>query len=72
MERRFNPDDRREIRVSLTPKGADVDRSIMETLKSTDEAGLKGLSSEEQEMLMSLLFRIRDNLIYVTDEKKGE
>ena len=72
VERRFNPDDRREIRVSLTPKGADVDRSIMETLKSTDEAGLKGLSSEEQEILMSLLFRIRDNLIYVTDEKKGE
>ena len=72
VERRFNPDDRREIRVSLTPKGAEVDRSIVETLKSTDEAGLTGISPEDQELLMSLLCRIRDNLIRTTDEKKGE
>ena len=71
VERRFNPDDRREIRVSLTSKGAEVDSSIVETLKSTDEAGLKDLSPDEVELLMSLLCRIRDNLIDVTDEKKG-
>jgi DNA-binding MarR family transcriptional regulator len=72
VERRFNPDDRREIRVSLTPHGADIDRSIMEALKSTDEAGLRGLSNEDLEALMTLLSRIRDNLISFEEEKKGE
>lgn len=72
VERRFNPDDRREIRVSLTPHGADIDRSIMEALKSTDEAGLRGLSNEELEALMTLLSRIRDNLISFEEETKGE
>ena len=70
--RKSNPNDKREIRVSLTPKGEEVDRSIIETLKSTDEAGLKGLSAEEQKTLMSLLCRIQDNLICVSDEKKSK
>ena len=70
--RQSNPDDRREIRVSLTPKGKEVDGSIVETLKSTDEAGLNGLSSDEIETLMSLLCRIRDNLVCASDDKKGE
>ena len=72
VERQFNPNDRREIRVSLTQKGRDVDCSIVDTLKSTDEAGLKGLTDEEREALMSLLSRIRDNLLYIADEKKTE
>jgi DNA-binding MarR family transcriptional regulator len=70
VERKSNPNDKREVRVSLTPKGAEVDRSIIETLKSTDEAGLKGLTDDEQTTLMTLLCRIQDNLISASDEGK--
>ena len=71
VERRFNPNDRREIRVSLTKKGMEVDHSIVEALKSTDEAGLAGLSDAEKETLMSLLCRIRENLLYIANEKEN-
>jgi DNA-binding MarR family transcriptional regulator len=63
VERRSHPEDHRKTRVTLTQKGIEVDASIMETLKSTDALAVEGLSHKEQETLMTLLSRIKENLL---------
>ena len=57
--RKTDPDDRRAVRVYLTPKG-----------KELDEVALSGLSRDELSTLMSLLPKIRDNLLPANKQKK--
>lgn len=68
VERKGDPDDQRAVRVYLTEKGRASDRENIETIHTLDKIGLRGLSEEEIRTLMTLLPRIRDNLLKERDD----
>lgn len=63
-----SPEDRREKRVHITDYGRQVDMKGIAKIKETDAMALKGLSEDEIETLMSLLGRMRENLLDVLPE----
>ena len=71
VELRTDPEDMRVTRVYLTDVGRATDRENIERIKATDAVGLRGISEDEELTLMSLLSRIRDNLLNgeIEDEK---
>lgn len=54
--------DRRAVRVVLTEKGREFDRRHLSNISTNDHLAMQGLTDEEQETLLQLLTRIRDNL----------
>ena len=54
--------DRRAVRVVLTEKGREFDRRHLSNISTNDHLAMQGLTDEEQETLLRLLTRIRDNL----------
>ena len=58
-----NPQDKREVRVRLTEYGESVDRNGIEKIKETDALALEGFSESECELLMAMLYRVRQNLL---------
>ena len=64
-----NPEDKRELRARLTQKGREIDRNGLEKIRQTDALALEGLSEDEQAALMTLLGKIRENLL---SEQKNE
>ena len=58
-----NPEDKRELRARLTQKGREIDRNGLEKIRQTDALALEGLSEDEQATLMTLLGKIRENLL---------
>lgn len=54
--------DRRAVRVVLTEKGREFDRRHLSNISTNDHLAMRGLTDEEQETLLRLLTRIRDNL----------
>ena len=62
MQRRFDPSDRRAHTLWLTPASAPVLEQIWQLLTETRTEMLRGLSSEEREMLLTLLERVHANL----------
>ena len=67
VERRTNPDDMREVHVYLTEYGKKLDKQAIAKIKKIDEIALNGISEEENETLMRLLKKIRDNLLGDTE-----
>ena len=68
-------EDRREYRVFITEYGRRVDMDGIATIKKYESKALSGISAEEQERLMELLLRIRNNLLdgdRIKDGKEGE
>lgn len=63
VERKNNPEDMREIRVYLTEYGKKLDKQAIAKIKKIDSIALSGISEEENETLMRLLKKIRDNLL---------
>ena len=55
--------DRRAVRVSLTEKGKEFDRCHLSRISTNDQTAMRGIDGEDQEALMRLLSRIRDNLL---------
>ncbi len=55
--------DMRITRAYLTDKGRQIDRESISRIKTVDARGLYGISAEEQETLMTLLCKIRENLL---------
>jgi DNA-binding MarR family transcriptional regulator len=55
--------DRRAVRVSLSEKGKDFDRRHLSRISTNDQTAMRGIDSEDQETLVRLLSRIRDNLL---------
>ena len=55
--------DRRAVRVSLTEKGKEFDRRHLSRISTNDQTAMRGIDGEDQEALMRLLSRIRDNLL---------
>lgn len=72
VTRMTDPDDKRSIRVFLTDKGKKLDKKNISRIKELDATALSGLSPEEISSLMSLLPKIRDNLLPDTKGRKKE
>lgn len=54
--------DRRVMLVSLTSKGITFDREHLNRISENDRRATKGFTAEEEEVLVSLLLRMQDNL----------
>ena len=63
VEIRASETDMRVKYVYLTEYGRKTDRENIEKIKATDAKGLRGLTDEENQTLMRLLGKIRDNLL---------
>lgn len=72
VERRGDENDRRIIRVYLTDYGRAMDAQTIARIQKTDALALAGLSEEENVMLMTLLGRIRENLIDIEPKEEEE
>lgn len=68
VERRSDPDDLRAIRVYLSEAGRALDKENIERIKCLDTVALDGLSAQEIDLLMTLLPKIRDNLLCKREE----
>lgn len=55
--------DRRAMRVVLTEKGREFDRRHLSNISTNDQLAMRGIEGEDEETLMRLLARIRDNLL---------
>ena len=62
--------DLRVTRIYLTDLGKSIDREHIDRIRAFDTAAHASLSDEETQTLMSLLGRIRTNLLSETDSKK--
>ena len=73
VERKENPDDLRSEYVYLSEAGRALDRANIVRIQHLDKMALRGLDESEIALLMSLLPRIRDNmLLNQTDETQQE
>lgn len=63
VRRESDEKDARAVRVYLTEHGRSIDREHIKTIKSLDSKALMGIGDDEQILLMSLLTKIRDNLM---------
>lgn len=72
VERKTDPEDQRAVRVYLTPRGRELDRIHIEEIKKLSAIALDGFSAEEIEILMTLLPRIRNNLLANAVKREGE
>ncbi len=54
-----NPDDRRAIRVHLTTKGRETGSQVVKFMEEANVEFVRGLSSEEERSLRSMLQKIR-------------
>lgn len=63
VHRRRDEKDLRSVRVYLSEKGRELDRRNIKKIKQVEEIALDGLSEAEREMAMSILGRIRENLL---------
>ena len=54
--------DRRVMLVSLTEKGREFDREHLTRISENDRQAMQGFTAEEEELLVSMLLRISENL----------
>jgi DNA-binding MarR family transcriptional regulator len=54
--------DRRNVRLSLTPEGSAIQRSLQRQARRLSEQAVAGFSDEERAQLAGLLQRVNDNL----------
>ena len=57
-----DPDDRRSKSVRITQKGVDLCSQIRSNVQNTESWLLAALTPEEQELFLSLLIKVRNNL----------
>lgn len=55
--------DQRAVRVYLTEKGRELDRSTLQRIRETDAILMQGITPDESLQLMDLLSRIRQNML---------
>lgn len=63
VERRADPTDRRAWRLFLTTKGDALVEQLLPCARETFDLALDGISDADQAMLMTLLARLRANLL---------
>lgn len=64
-----DPQDMRQIRVSLTDKGRELHEVVFGIIRETEKHVLTGISPEEQQELIRLLGKMKNNLL---DERSGK
>ncbi|WP_395703169.1 MarR family winged helix-turn-helix transcriptional regulator [Aquabacterium sp.] len=62
LQREPDADDRRQLRLRLTPEGRAVQRTLQQQRQRLAKAAVAGLSTGEQAQLRTLLLRLQDNL----------
>ena len=62
LERSVSEQDARRRMITLTEKGAKLQKELHSAFEETEELMMKGLSEEERELLFSFLDRINRNL----------
>ena len=62
IEKRVNPEDRREQFISLSKKGDRQTKEIIQMFESVDEAMFKGVSESDKKAFLSVLNKTTDNL----------
>ena len=67
VEIKSSESDMRVKYVFLTEFGRKTDIDNIKKIKAVDARGLEGITAEQEQLLMDLLYRIRDNLL--TEEK---
>ena len=72
VHRETDKNDMRAVRVYLTEKGHALDAQNIALIKDIDARGLCGLDHTEIETLMSLLTRVRDNLLESEGTENGQ
>ncbi len=68
VKREQDSADRRAVLVTLTPKGREFDRRHLSNISTNDHLAMRGIEEEDEQTLMRLLTRIRDNLL----EQEGD
>ena len=64
-----DPKDMRQVRVRLTDTGRELHHVAFGIIEETEKNVLMGITPEEQELLLKLLGKMRDNLL---DERSGQ
>ena len=72
IARTRDPDDRRQIRADLTPKGRALHRRLRTTALAVGVRATDGLTSRDQATLRRLLGRIQDNVAKGTSAKGSD
>lgn len=67
VKRKQNPADRRSTLLVLTAQGSEMVEEVGSLFESFSDHLTKGISSQDQLLLMQLLYKIRDNLDTLTD-----
>ena len=62
IRRERSAEDRRAVRVFLTPAGRELERPLMGILDTINEQALEGFSPEERLQLVAALRRVGENL----------
>ncbi len=62
IEMRPDPDDRRCKRIYVLPRGRELDETMHQTIRATEETMVQGFSDEEKAAFAALLQRAIDNL----------
>ena len=70
--RRADGGDRRATRIHLTEKGLAADKNIRARLREVDGILMRDLSPEDERVLLTLLRRMRDNILTDLHGTKGE
>ena len=72
VERRQDPNDMRVSRVYLTENGKKICKEVDKIMKIIDVESFQNFTQEEQDLLLKLLIKMRDNLIKACNENREE
>ena len=59
IERKNNPEDRRSIRIHLTPKGNELSRKAIEVIVGSNVEFMQSLTKEEKRHLFDIIKKLR-------------
>jgi len=62
LDATVDEDDRRNVRLTLTPEGASIQRALHREARKLSAQAVDGLSDEERAQLVALLLKVKDNL----------
>ncbi len=71
VERKADEKDLRATRVFLTAKGLEIDRQVVSKIREQEQRVSDCLTTEEKEILVSLLAKIRTNLLEENEESEN-
>lgn len=61
IKRIAKPNDRRAVRVYLTPAGRQLQKDVVPKIQEANETMIKGVAAKDIDLLIRLLQKIRDN-----------